>query len=279
MGMTAKTYGPFSFMHHAWPACRGRELQSQNTRQGVGTHRHPHHDPGGMAQGHTSPPCACAATSGGRVTVVLDTTRPSMPSFSATAAMSALSASVRSGATLTSSGGGPAHAHAPPQAVSPLPYMHGRLPSVIGHGALPAVSAQHGSSPPGLCRHSCVHAQRRLPVACEPFRQLRASRGRSCAPAAPQGMASRVAFTRRTSCSSCFRPCSARSPAVGGSALSHCLSAAVALQRSAACNLFQAAWYHGMSHVQSTLPRAAATVQACPPGVLGEETLMTMKSA
>ena len=41
--------------------------------------------------------------------VVLDTTSPSTPNFRATAATSALSASARSGATFTRSGGGPAH--------------------------------------------------------------------------------------------------------------------------------------------------------------------------
>ena len=56
----------------------------------------------------TSSPLGKAATFAGRWMVVLVTTRPSMPRRRATAAMSDLSASVMSGAILTSNGGGPA---------------------------------------------------------------------------------------------------------------------------------------------------------------------------
>jgi hypothetical protein len=55
----------------------------------------------------TPAPAPPAPRPPGRATVVLETTTPSTPVAATTAAMSALSASVRSGAILTSSGGGP----------------------------------------------------------------------------------------------------------------------------------------------------------------------------
>ena len=55
---------------------------------------------------HTSTPLQTPLTPG-RWMVVLDTTSPSTPSLMATAAMSSLSTSVRSGAIFTRSGGGP----------------------------------------------------------------------------------------------------------------------------------------------------------------------------
>ena len=59
----------------------------------------------------TSLPVGWSTTPPGRVMVVLLMMRPSMPSFMDTAAMSDLSASVRSGAILTSRGGGPLRPH------------------------------------------------------------------------------------------------------------------------------------------------------------------------
>jgi hypothetical protein len=55
----------------------------------------------------TSCALGCPSISAGRVMVVFDTISPSTPSCRATLAMSALSASVRSGAILTRRGGGP----------------------------------------------------------------------------------------------------------------------------------------------------------------------------
>ena len=51
-----------------------------------------------ISRAHASRPCSCAETAGGRLTVVLLTTRPSMRSRSVSDAMSAFSSSVRSGA-------------------------------------------------------------------------------------------------------------------------------------------------------------------------------------
>ena len=144
----------------------------------------------------TSSPFGSLATAGGRWMVVLDTTRPSMPRRSATAAMSDLSASVISGATC-SSRDLDAHAGC---LLSRASVMH------LQPGQYVRLEALMWSHPASILAPQVSHRLRMIWGA-----PTFTSRGGG--PAAPQGMPSLVCLTFFTSFSSSLRPCRARSPA------------------------------------------------------------------
>ena len=95
----------------AWITCPQQSVEDAPMSSVRWYHDVLHACPKQVVDDLTSSPVGWSATPPGRVMVVLLMMRPSMPSFMDTAAMSDLSASVRSGAILTSRGGGPLRPH------------------------------------------------------------------------------------------------------------------------------------------------------------------------